>query len=80
MKNFMLGLYTPNDVQQMVDEIVKMKDFTHYHVMSLIGVCLDTSLAIVMPYMANGSVLDYLKGEKKTLLLSEEAEPEEVCN
>ena len=64
----------------MVDEIVKMKEFTHYHVMSLIGVCLDTSLAIVMPYMANGSVLDYLKREKKSLLLSEEAEPEEVCN
>ena len=76
----MAGLYTPNDVQKMVEEIVKMKDFAHYNVMSLIGVCLDTSLAIVMPYMANGSVLDYLKREKKTLLLSKEAEPEEVCN
>ena len=76
--NNIVGLYSPNDVQQMVDEIVKMKDFTHYHVMSLIGVCLDISLAIVMPYMANGSVLDYLKREKNILLLSEEAEPEEV--
>ena len=45
-----VGLYTPNDVQQMVQEIVKMKEFTHCHVMSMIGVCLDTSLAIVMPY------------------------------
>ena len=76
----LLGLYTPNDMQQMVKEIVKMNEFTHCHVMSLIGVCLDTSLAIIMPYMANGSVLDYLKREKKTLFLSEEAEPEEVCN
>ena len=63
----------------MVKEIVKMKDLTHCHVMSLIGVCLDTNLAIIMPYMANGSVLDYLKKEKEKLVLSEDSEVDEVC-
>ena len=57
-----------------------MKDFNHPHIMSLIGVCLDTSLGVVMPFMANGSVLSYLKREKAALLLSDEADIEEVGN
>ena len=55
-----------------------MKDFNHPHIMSLIGVCLDTSLGVVMPFMANGSVLSYLKREKETLLLNDETDIEEV--
>ena len=55
-----------------------MMDFNHPHIMSLIGVCLDTSLGVVMPFMANGSVLSYLKREKETLLLSDETDIEEV--
>ena len=55
-----------------------MKDFNHPHIMSLIGVCLDTSLGVVMPFMANGSVLSYLKREKEALLLSDETDIEEV--
>ena len=57
-----------------------MKDFNHPHIMSLIGVCLDTSLGVIMPFMANGSVLSYLKREKAALLLSDEADIEEVGN
>ena len=57
-----------------------MKDFNHPHIMSLIGVCLDTSLGVVMPFMANGSVLSYLKREKAALLLNDEADIEEVGN
>jgi len=41
-------------------------------------VYLDSGVGIVMPYMANGSVLSYLKRKKTALLLSEEAELEEV--
>ena len=55
-----------------------MQDFSHPHVMSLIGVCLDSGVGVVMPYMANGSVLSYLKKEREILLLSEDAELEEV--
>ena len=35
------GLFIPNDVQQMMKEVVKMQDFEHPHVMSLLKVCLD---------------------------------------
>ena len=55
-----------------------MQDFSHPHVMSLIGVCLDSGVGVVMPYMANGSILSYLKKERGTLLLTEDAELEEV--
>ena len=50
----------------MVDEITKMLEFNHPHVLSLIGVCLDTGpgVSIVMPFMANGSLKDYLKRER----------------
>ena len=55
-----------------------MQDFNHPHVMSLIGVCLDSGIGVVMPYMVNGSVLSYLKKERETLLLIDNAELEEV--
>ena len=74
----LLGLFSTSDVHQIVQEVVKMKDFKHPHIMPLIGVCLDTSLGMVMPFMANGSVLNYLKKEKDALLLSDEADIAEV--
>ena len=55
-----------------------MKDFNHPHIMPLIGVCLDAGVGVVMPYMANGSVLSYLKKERKTLLLQDEDNMEQV--
>ncbi len=58
-----------------------MQDFDHPHVMSLIGVCLDAGpgVAIVMPYMANGSLLDYLKRERDNLELDDDSEVDQVC-
>ena len=55
-----------------------MEHFKHRHVMPLIGVCLDSGVGVVMPFMANGSVLNYLKKEKETLLLCEDADIEQV--
>ena len=55
-----------------------MKDFNHPHIMPLIGVCLDAGVGVVMPYMANSSVLSYLKKERETLLLQDEADVEQV--
>ena len=72
------GLFNANDVQQILREVVNMKDFKHPHVMPLIGVCLDSGVGVVMPFMANGSVLSYLKKERDALLLSEDADIEQV--
>ena len=53
-----------------------MQSFKHPNVMSLIGVCENFcgGPAVVMPFMANGSTLDYLKRERKSLMLDGEAE------
>ena len=57
-----------------------MRKFKHPHVMGLIGVCLDAGPApyIVMPYMANGSLLSYLKKERSSLVLKEDADEDLV--
>ena len=57
-----------------------MSRFKHSHVMGLIGVCLDSGPApyIVMPYMANGSLLQYLKKERDHLVLPDNADDDEV--
>ena len=57
---------------------MKIKDFNHCHIIPVIAVCLDAEMSVIMPYMANGSVLSYLKKEQKTLLLQDEADMEEV--
>ena len=68
------GLFTLHDVESMVDEIIKMQEFDHPHVLSLIGVCLDTGpgISMVMPYMTNGSLLEYLKKERSNLEIMED--------
>ena len=54
-----VGDFDDLDVDQFVEESLKMSRFQHAHVMGLIGVCLDAGPApyIMMPYMANGSLL-----------------------
>ena len=56
-----------------------MLSFQHPNVMSLVGVCLDGEMPLlVMPYMSNGSVLEYVRHHKQELLLTSEATDEEV--
>lgn len=54
-----------------------MMDFKHPNVMTLIGVCFDAGpgVSIVMPFMANGSLLsDCLKKERDILHLTDTSE------
>ena len=57
-----------------------MSGLDHPHVLTLIGVCVDggPSLYIVMPFMANGSLLSYLKADRKNLFMLEDAQDETV--
>ncbi len=59
-----------------------MKGFDHPNVLCLLGVCVDAgpSPYVVMPYMANGSLLAFLKKERETLLLPANAEEEMVMS
>ena len=66
----------------MLSEVTKMAELSHPNVMSLVGVCVGKSQepSIVMPYMANGSLLDYLKRERKNLYLEFDADADAVRN
>ena len=55
-----------------------MEFFSHPHVMNLIGVCISESPMIIMPYMANGNLLNYLKKERNSLYLEYDAEEDDV--
>ena len=57
-----------------------MKDFANLHVMTVKGVCLDGGPVpyIVMPYMANGSLLSYLRKEQLNLILKKDTDSENV--
>ena len=74
------GDFDQVDVDKIVEESLKMSRFKHAHVMGLIGVCLDAGSApyIVMPFMANGSLLKYLKRERESLVLLEGTDEDEV--
>ena len=64
------ALFSKTDVARLVKEVSTMLSFEHSHVMSLIGVCLDGEMPLlIMPFMSNGSLLDYLKHHKHELLL-----------
>ena len=65
----------------MLKESAKMQRFRHPNVMPLIGVCLDggPTPLIVMPYMANGSLLDYVRKERASLVHNTAANQELVC-
>ena len=59
-----------------------MLSFTHPNVMSLIGVCFDEEVPlIIMPYMLSGSVLQYVKQNKEKLYFDSQTilNQDEVC-
>lgn len=60
-----------------------MKDFSHMNILTLMGVALDLNNTpyLVMPFMSNGSLCDYLRMEdvRKELLWDQEEEPEETA-
>ena len=80
MSVLFLGNFDQSEVEKFVEESLKMSRFKHTHVMGLIGVCLDAGSApyIVMPYMANGSLLEYLKKHRNKLVFTQDTDEDEV--
>jgi serine/threonine protein kinase len=69
----------------LVEEILKMKDFSHPNVLTLMGVALDlnSTPCLVMPFMSNGSLSEYLRREdvRKELLWDiEESDTEKTVS
>ena len=59
-----------------------MKDFDNLHVITLKGVCLDGGPIpyIILPFMANGSLLSYLRKHRLDLVLKRDANSEDEEN
>ena len=73
-------MYSKEEVNAILEEGLKLKHFQHANVLNLVGVCVETGQApyIIMPFMSNGSLLSYLRREKLKLVLSEDADEEQV--
>ena len=72
------ALFSKIDVEQLTKEVSTMLSLEHTNVMSLRGVCVAVdSPLLIMPFMANGSVLEFVKHHKDSLLcISEESKVE----
>ena len=63
-------------------ESLKMYNFEHPHILSIIGVCVDAGPPpyIVMPFMANGSLAAYVKKEKMNLVVPIDSDDQELAS
>ena len=71
-----VGDFSDEEVHTFLAESIQMKEFSHPHVMGLLGVSLDSgpSPYLVLPFMAGGSLLSYLKKERSELVLKHDSE------
>ena len=67
---FSSALQSVADKENLLKEVSIMLSFSHPNVMSLTGVCIDGEMPlIIMPFMINGSVLEYVKQHREKLYL-----------
>ena len=79
MHMYSVALFSCGDLERLTKEISTMLSFQHPNVMSLVGVCLDGEMPLlIMPFMSKGNILEYVRRHKKELLLTSEATDEEV--
>ena len=73
------ALFSSHDMERMTKEVSTMLNFKHPNVMPLIGVCLDGEMPlIIMPFMSNGSVLEFVKSHRENMFLCSHAKTEMV--
>ena len=59
---------------------MRISQLKHPNIMEIIGVCLDGVAVpfLVMPFMSNGSLLQYLKTNRKKFVLPTNKHPDEM--
>ena len=58
-----------------------MLSFNHFNVMSLTGICFDGDLPLlIMPFMINGTLLDYVKKNRESLYFAFQANDKMVIS
>ena len=67
------GFFDETRAADIMRESVKMQGLNHPNVLHIIGLCVDpvAGLApyIIMPFMANGSLLNYIRKERSKLVI-----------
>ena len=68
----MIGFHYQERADALLDEALRMKSLDHPNVLPLIGVCIDehSTPCVVMPYMANGSLLSHLRDTNNYVLVN----------
>ena len=63
-----------------LEECVKLSQLKHPNVMEIVGVCLDRGSVpyLVMPFMSNGNLLQYLKTNREKLVVPDDKHSDEV--
>ena len=65
-----LALFSEREKEDLIKEMSIMASFEHSNVMSLLGVCLDADMPLlIMPFMSKGSVLEHVRQNKEEFLL-----------
>ena len=74
-----LGFVDKKLIRDLLKECARMYNFDHPNILTLSGVCLDGGPApfIIMPFMANGSLLSYLKDHREAFVLEPKSEEQD---
>ena len=73
------ALFSRNDVERLAKEVSTMLSFEHTNVMPLLGVCVEAEIPLlIMPFMSNGSVLDFVRQNKEEMLCNNTATEPQV--
>ena len=63
------ALFSSGDMERLAKEVATMLSFEHPNVMSLVGVCIEEEIPLlIMPFMSNGCVLEFVKHHRDELL------------
>ena len=78
---FHSALLSVTDKERLLKEVSIMISFTHPNVMPLTGLCFDGEMPLlIMPFMTNGSVLEYVKQHREKIYFLENTNDLEVRN
>ena len=74
------ALQSVTDKERLLKEVSIMLSFSHPNVMPLIGLCFEGEMPLlIMPLMTNGTVLEYVKQNRKTLYFTQKTEEVHYC-
>ena len=75
------AFFSDKDVAALMDEFLRMRDFDHHNVLTILGVCVDAGAApyIVMPYMSNGSLLEFVRDNRDTFVITDPLDTNVHC-